>query len=148
MEYEQPLVPEFVDPSVGEIMVFFKLPEEVEKEVKSQTNLKKHWVKKIYSFAKINDRLLLAWLSGKEAEYAEKLDQSVLSKEITGLLRSMFKNEAFPEPSRIIQTTWGSDEFTRGSYTNIHVGASGKDVEQLGQPVFSDPGSDKVSSRF
>lgn len=148
LEYEQPLVPEFIDGSVGEIMVFYKLPEELEKEVKNQTNLEKHWVKKIYSFAKINDRLLLAWLSGKEARYAEKLDQEVLSREVTGLLRSMFRNPAFPEPSRIVQTTWGSDPFTRGSYTNIHVGASGKDVEQLGQPVFSDPGSDKVSFGF
>ena len=146
LEFEKPLFPDYFDSSINEIMTFFKLPEEVEKEVKSQTNMEKHWVKKICSFLRLNDRLLLAFISGEEAKYAEKLDQAVLIREITGLLRSMLRNPAFPEPSRIVQTTWGSDPFTRGCYTNVRVGASLKDIQQLEQPVFS--GSDKVSPLF
>lgn len=144
LEFEKPLFPDYIDPSINEIMSFFKLPEELEKEVKSQTNLEKHWVKKICSFVRLNDRLLLAFISGEEAKYAEKLDQAVLIREITGLLRSMLRNPAFPEPSRIVQTTWGNDPFTRGCYTNVRIGASLKDIQQLEQPVFV-PGSDKVS---
>lgn len=115
LEYEESLSSKFIDPSVNEIMVFFLLSEEEEREVKKQVNLEKHWIKKIYAFTKVNERLLLAWLSGKEAQYAEKLNDEVIGKELTNLLRQIYRNPEFPLPSKVVATHWGSDEFTRVS---------------------------------
>lgn len=143
LEYENSLCPEFIDPTLTEIMIFWN--DGQSEEAKKQLDLKKNWIRKIYSFSKITDRLLLCWLTGKEAEYAGKLDNEIIGSEITNLLRSMYKNPEFPAPSKVVQTQWGSDEFTKGSYTHIRLGATGKDLEMLGQPIFSDPGSDKVS---
>lgn len=146
LEYDEALVPHFIDSSLGDlVMVYFKLPEDVEREVKKQTNSAKHWPKKIHSISRINDRLLLVWLGGKETLYAEKLDEKVLSKEITGLLRSVFGKPEFPEPSRIVRSSWASSPYTNGSYTSMKVGGTDKDLEQLRKPIFA--GSDnKVKS--
>jgi len=138
LEYENPLCPEFIDSTVSEIMVFWK-----NESKEARNDVEKNWVSKIYSFSKITDRLLLGWLSGKEARYSEKLDEETLSKKITELFRSMYKNPEFPAPSKIVQTTWGSDEFKLGAYSHMRLGSSGKDLEMLAQPIFSDPGSDK-----
>ena len=144
LEYDQSLVPRFIDPSLGDlVMVYFKLQDDVEREVKKQTNLAKHWPKKIHSVNRINDRLLLVWLGGRETRYAEKLDDKVLSKEITDLLRSVFGKSDFPEPSRIVQSTWSSSPFTNGSYTAIKVGGTDKDLEQLRRPILAG-GNNKV----
>lgn len=94
-------------------MVFWK--EEQSEEEKAQLNLEKTWFKKMYSFSRITDRLLLTWVSGREAEFALKLDEATMIKEIGNLLRSMFKNPEFPLPIKVVQTSWGTDEFCLGS---------------------------------
>lgn len=139
LEYDEPLSPKFIDSSVknqSEIMVFFRSDETEQNEIKKQTNLEKYWIRKVYSFSKINNRLILAWLSGKEAAYAAQLDQEIVGKQFTKLLRSMFKNE-FPLPSKVTMTRWGFDKFTLGSYSNLKVGSSGKNIANLSQPIFN-----------
>lgn len=147
LEYDEALTPRFIDSSLGDwVMIYFKLPEDVENEVKKQTNLARHWPKKVHSIKKVNDRLLSVWLSGKETVYVEKLDEKVLSKEITSLLRSVFGKAEFPEPKRIVGSQWASSPYTNGSYTSMKFGATDKDLEQLRQPIFA--GNDKKVKRF
>ena len=50
-------------------------------------------------------------------------------------LRSMFGNDKVPPPTRTIVTRWGEDKFSRGSYSYVHVGASGQDYAVLGEPI-------------
>ena len=57
VEFENPIFPEFIDASVNEIMIFWD--EEQTEEEKLQLCLDKTWFKKIYSFTRINDRLIL-----------------------------------------------------------------------------------------
>lgn len=117
LEYENELCPEFMDPTVSELMVFWN--DGKREEAKKQLDLKNNWTRKIYSFTKLSNRLLIVWLSGKEAKYALSLDPEIIGSEITKLLRSMYKNPAFPKPSKIVQTSWGTDEFTLGAYTHL-----------------------------
>lgn len=58
LEYERP----FLNPGVSEVMLLWddgQLPE-IERE-----DISKTWFRKIYSFTKITDTLLLGWISGQ-----------------------------------------------------------------------------------
>ena len=47
----------------------------------------------------------------------------------------MFGAKAVPDPTRTVVTRWGNDKFARGSYSYVHVGASGQDYATLGEPI-------------
>lgn len=49
-------------------------------------------------------------------------------------LRKIFGTDV-PDPVKTAATKWKSDEFARGSYSYIPVGATGKDYESMAQPV-------------
>lgn len=66
LEYDRP----FLNPGVSEVMLLWddrSLPETDREDVA------KTWYRKIYSFTKISDTLLLGWISGKAAEHMETL---------------------------------------------------------------------------
>merc|ERR1719198_1315594 len=47
----------------------------------------------------------------------------------------MFGEATVPPPVRTIVTRWEADRFARGSYSYVHVGASGADYATLGEPL-------------
>ncbi|KAK4336776.1 hypothetical protein RND71_043863 [Anisodus tanguticus] len=84
--------------------------------------------------------------NGNEATYAQTLSNEVIGYTLTKQLRSILNNEKFPYPINVYQTNWGSDEHFCGAYSFIKYGESTKNIEMLGQPIYSDPGSDKKES--
>ena len=56
-------------------------------------------------------------------------------KQAVDALKSMFGAKAVPDPTRTVVTRWGNDKFARGSYSYVHVGASGQDYATLGEPI-------------
>ena len=42
------------------------------------------------------------------------------------------------------RTTWFSQPYTKGSYTSIGIGASQEDIENIAQPLYSNPHQSKV----
>ena len=58
LEYEAP----FLSPGIDEVILLW---ERVERE--TEVPLKERWFRKIYSFAKHTDTLLIGWISGEEA---------------------------------------------------------------------------------
>ncbi|KAE9529588.1 hypothetical protein AGLY_011684 [Aphis glycines] len=94
------------------------------------------WTEKIYSFSKVNDTLLLGWLSGNEAEIMEKLDDKIIGDKCTEVLRRFLNDPCIPYPSKCICTRWKANEFSLGSYTAIGVGSSQLDIEHIARPMY------------
>lgn len=87
LEYERP----FLNPDITEIMLLWEgssTPEDITKS----------WYKKIYSFSKVSETLLLGWLSGKEAEFMETLSMAEVAAECTKILRKFLNDPFVPEP--------------------------------------------------
>lgn len=79
--------------------------------------------------------VLLALAAGAAAAELELLDDESVTQQAVAALRSMFGERNVPEPLRTMVTRWGGDKFARGSYSYVHVGASGEDYTVLGEPV-------------
>jgi hypothetical protein len=65
--------------------------------------IKEFWYKKIYSFSKVNERLILGWISGKEAEYMETLDDQIIADKCTDLLKRFLKDPYIPAPKKCVK---------------------------------------------
>ncbi|XP_060526733.1 spermine oxidase [Cylas formicarius] len=127
LEYERP----FLHPSITEVLLLWEPADPKE-------DISKTWFKKIYSFSKISDTLILGWVSGKEAEYMETLPKDVVIEVCTMALRKFLNDPFIPKAKNCVCTSWHNQEFTRGSYTAIAVGASQVDIECLAQPLYLD----------
>ena len=79
-------------------------------------------------------QVLLALAAGAAAVELEESDDETISETALEALRSMF-GSSVPPPTRTVVTRWGADKFARGSYSYVHVGASGQDYATLGEPV-------------
>ncbi|KAL3278029.1 hypothetical protein HHI36_013370 [Cryptolaemus montrouzieri] len=136
LEYDRP----FLNPNITEVLLLW----EPEKSTNcTKPDLSKTWYKKIYSFSKISETLLLGWISGKEAEYMESLSNDIIINVCTDILRKFLNDPFIPKPKSCICTSWGSQQYTRGSYTAIAVGASQVDIECLAQPLYADESETK-----
>jgi spermine oxidase len=61
------------------------------------------WQKKVFSFDKVYDNVLMVWATGDEAIYIESLDDNTVAKELTKLLRNFLQNDQIPLPSKLIR---------------------------------------------
>lgn len=143
LEFDRP----FLNQDISEIMLLWDgdVPRSNDDE-ETPEYIKQFWYKKIYSFSKINDTLLLGWISGREAEYMETLDDKTVSDKCTDLLKKFLKDPCIPNPKRCVKTSWKSQPYSRGSYTSIAVGASQEDIENISQPLYSNPHQSKVKN--
>ncbi|XP_011495992.1 PREDICTED: peroxisomal N(1)-acetyl-spermine/spermidine oxidase [Ceratosolen solmsi marchali] len=141
LEYDRP----FLNPGISEIMLLWddrKLAvEEIADPIQS-------WFRKIYSFIKISDTLLLGWISGKAAEHMESLDSDEVARVCTNVLRKFLNDPFVPTPKTCIRTCWYSQPHTRGSYTAMAVGASQIDIERLAEPITKAGDSSKLKIAF
>lgn len=137
LEYERP----FLNPDITEIMLLWNNTDDSE-------DLSKSWFKKIYSFSKVTETLLLGWVSGKEAEYMEMLPNEEISATCTKILRQFLNDPFVPEPQKCVCTSWKKQQYAKGSYTAIAVGASQSDIESIAQPLFRTVHDKKPSLLF
>ena len=141
LEFERP----FLSHDISEIMLLWEDDVPQSETEPSPEHIKTFWYKKIYSFSKISDTLLLGWISGKEAEHMETLDDKTVSDKCTELLKKFLKDPCIPHPKRCIRTSWKNQPYSKGSYTSIAVGASQEDIENISQPLYSNPHQSKVT---
>ena len=64
--------------------------------------MKDRWFRKIYSFSKVSETLLLGWISGREAEYMETLKMSQVADVCTNILRKFLADPYVPKPKSCI----------------------------------------------
>ncbi|XP_063909408.1 peroxisomal N(1)-acetyl-spermine/spermidine oxidase isoform X2 [Zophobas morio] len=131
LEYERP----FLNPGITEILLLWESDSD---DPEGQDDLSKTWYKKIYSFSKITETIILGWISGKEAEYMETLPKETITDTCTTVLRKFLNDPFIPKPKNVVCTSWHSQPYTKGSYTAIAVGASQIDIECLAQPLYLD----------
>lgn len=141
LEYERP----FLHPSVSEVMLLWD-DRGLSEEEKQDIN--KTWFRKIYSFTKITETLLLGWISGKAAEYMEKLSSAEVAEVCTSILRRFLNDPFVPAPKNCLRTSWHSQPYTRGSYTAMAVGASQLDINCLAEPIVQEDDPSKIVIAF
>ncbi|XP_050674811.1 spermine oxidase isoform X1 [Leptidea sinapis] len=125
LEYERP----FLNPDITEVMLLWD-------NSNAKEEISESWFKKIYSFTKVTETLLLGWVSGKEAEYMETLSMEEVGVTCTKILRKFLNDPFVPEPILCVCTSWQKQPYTRGAYTALGVGSSQSDIESLAQPLF------------
>ncbi|XP_058448730.1 spermine oxidase-like [Malaya genurostris] len=140
LEYDRP----FLNAKISEIMFLWEQVDP-DPDVDQEEYIKLNWFKKIYSFSKVSDTLLLGWISGKEAAYMESISHEVVAEKCTEILRRFLKDPFIPKPKRCVCTSWNKQPYSRGSYTAIAVGASQDDIENIAQPLYTSPHQAKVS---
>ncbi|XP_058449540.1 peroxisomal N(1)-acetyl-spermine/spermidine oxidase isoform X2 [Malaya genurostris] len=143
LEYDRP----FLNAKISEIMFLWEQVDP-DPDVDQEEYIKLNWFKKIYSFSKVSDTLLLGWISGKEAAYMESISHEVVAEKCTEILRRFLKDPFIPKPKRCVCTSWNKQPYSRGSYTAIAVGASQDDIENIAQPLYTSPHQAKPSVLF
>ncbi|XP_053306604.1 peroxisomal N(1)-acetyl-spermine/spermidine oxidase-like [Spea bombifrons] len=111
-------------------------------------NLTQDWVKKLAGFVVLQrpeqvGHVLCGFIAGEESAFMETLtDEEVLSN-MTAVLRQFTGDPNLSPPIRILRSRWHSEPYTRGSYSYVAVGNSGKNVDILAQPLPNDRKADK-----
>lgn len=90
LEYDRP----FLNPDISEVITLWKRTDE--------SDMSKIWFRKIYSFRRYTDNILLAWLSGHEAEYLETLSEEQVANTCTEILRKFLKDPYIPRPIKVV----------------------------------------------
>ncbi|XP_075222911.1 spermine oxidase isoform X2 [Lycorma delicatula] len=140
LAYDRP----FLNPDVTEVMLLWN----TDSESSVKDDLSHTWYKKIYSFSKVTETLLLGWVSGREADYMESLPQQQVAETCTQILRKFLNDPFVPKPKLCVRTKWRSEPNTRGSYTAVAVGASQTDIENIARPLYSSPQQTKPVLAF
>lgn len=91
MEYDRP----FLHPGISEVLLLWETDQK-------NVDISKNWYKKIYSFSKITDTLILGWISGKEAEYMETLSNDIVIDTCTMVLRKFLNDPFVPKPKSCV----------------------------------------------
>lgn len=92
LEYDRP----FLNKDISEVMLLWDSAED------PNAGIEKNWFRKIYSFSKLSETLLLGWISGKEAEYMETLSHNLVADVCTDILRKFLKDPFIPKPKSCI----------------------------------------------
>ncbi|KAJ8351653.1 hypothetical protein SKAU_G00231290 [Synaphobranchus kaupii] len=95
------------------------------------------WYKKICGFDIVahHPTVLCAWITGREAQYMETLQEEEVGRVCVRLLRS-FTGWSVPEPTQILFSTWWSNPYVKGSYTFIPYGMNGvREHQALAAPL-------------
>ena len=134
LHYEKP----FLHPDITEIIMPWS-------ETDEHLPMADKWYRKIYSFVKLSETLLLGWISGAEGKFMEELSMDVISEKCTGILRQFLKDPLVPKPKHCVFTTWHKEAFSMGSYTSIGIGGSQSHIEKLAEPMYQRPQNRTVS---
>ena len=71
-------------------------------------------VRVLHLEARLNEKILVAFMAGREAERVEALSDDEIKSEVLASLQSMF-GKVIPTPDAMLITRQQQNEFTRGS---------------------------------
>ena len=78
--------------------------------------------------------ILLTLISGREAVASERMSEKQLVDDVMKTLHTLYSSVDIPNPIASKRTKWGSDEFSRGSYTYLPPGSTDQDYHTLQSP--------------
>ncbi|KAJ5086766.1 hypothetical protein NUU61_008073 [Penicillium alfredii] len=79
--------------------------------------------------------VLIALMAGDAAHQAETMPDAEIVSEVTGQLRNVFKHALVPDPLETIISRWGSDRFTRGSYSYVAAATLPEDYDLMARSI-------------
>lgn len=79
--------------------------------------------------------ILAALVSGEAAHLHQNVSAEELESVAVSTLRSILAEKNIPDPVSCHVTRWFSDDYAKGSYSFVAVGASGNDYDLLARPV-------------
>ena len=79
--------------------------------------------------------VLIGLMAGDAAYQTERTSDSEIITDAVSQLRSVFRNVAVPDPLESIISRWGTDKFTRGSYSFVAPEARPGDYDLMAEPV-------------
>ncbi|XP_067671269.1 spermine oxidase-like [Haliotis asinina] len=137
---------------VSKIFLYYKIPFWVQgrggiklcwKEHESRPVGKEEWYKKIFGFDEVlnNPGVLVAWLSGDEATYMERLPLQEVANVCSDILKTFLGNPSLPSPTRVCRSEWSDNPYICGSYSYPTTSSPQSLVPHLMEPVCS---SDQV----
>ncbi|KAF6205440.1 hypothetical protein GE061_019612 [Apolygus lucorum] len=83
--------------------------------------------------------VLTALVAGEAAAIMENVSDDVIVGRCIAVLKGIFGNSNVPQPKETVVTRWRVDQWARGSYSFVAVGASGTDYDVLAAPVLPQP---------
>jgi len=100
-----------------------------------QTLVNRKWYEGICSIELVANQpsMLVCWISGNAT--FESLDDETISADLTQLLRQFMNDEQIPEPSAVLRSFWGSNDYFRGSYSHVPLGATADDYDTVSRPI-------------
>ena len=117
LEYDRPILP----PDLGELIILWdddssstdtdscKESESLEEnntrtenDTRVENDMADRWFRKICSFTKLSDTLLMSFVSGEEAKHMETLPFEEVAEKCTHILRRFLKDPCIPLPKRCI----------------------------------------------
>ncbi len=133
LEYERP----FLSPDIDEVILLWDKLDAA--AATADAPMKERWFRKIYSFSKVNETMLVGWIAGEEARFMETLKMNVVAETCTALIKKFLADPYVPKPKSCVFTAWHSQPYSRGSYTAIGVGGQQSDVEKVAEPLYQKP---------
>ncbi|XP_052781914.1 lysine-specific histone demethylase 1A-like [Mya arenaria] len=85
--------------------------------------------------------VLLALVAGEAAAIMENVSDDVIVGRSIAVLKSIFGNNAVPQPKETLVTRWRADPWARGSYSFVAAGSSGNDYDLMATPISSQQGA-------
>ena len=79
--------------------------------------------------------ILVALVAGEAAHAAESASDEELREGALAMLRGMHPGLEIPHPVACTVSRWAAEEYSKGSYSYVSVGASGDDYDKLAIPV-------------
>lgn len=103
-------------------------------------HMETNWVTKLSSINRFYDNVLLLWITGKEAHFIEKLDNTIIAEQLTQMLRRLLGDKNVPMPNKVLKTYWHSNPYICGSYSYIdkHSKSARTDIGNLAEPIYVD----------
>lgn len=95
----------------------------------------------VYNMENMNQRAMIVMLFYGDA--AEMVETIAASEGEAGLKKFVYEklgralNRPIPPIKKVLATNWKTDPFSCGSFSNIPVGASGKDMDDLAEPIMN-----------
>ena len=93
LEYERP----FLSPEISEVILLWDRLEDEDK-----VDMKDRWFRKIYSFSKASENVLVGWISGEESRYMETLKLNVVAETCTMILKKFLADPYVPKPKSCV----------------------------------------------
>ena len=104
----------FWKPGMGSIKLGW-----LDSDSKTYDNGQIEWPRKIFGSDEVmnNANVLVAWISGEEAELIESLTDEELKDECSNTIRRFLGDCSIPRPIAVMKSTWCTNKYTIGSYS-------------------------------